>query len=51
MTDADKLYFPVNTTKVGTAGASYDTKKWTLHDWTKVEVRNPFPGTGDEGEL
>lgn len=33
--DADTFYFPVNPSKVGTAGASYDTKKWVLRDWTK----------------
>ena len=33
--DADKFYFPVNPAKVGSAGASYDTKKWTLRDWSE----------------
>lgn len=35
--NANKLYFPVNPAKVGTAGASYDTKKWVLRDWTPAE--------------
>lgn len=32
--NASKFYFPVNSAKVGTAGASYDTKKWVLRDWS-----------------